>query len=301
MSIFAHMLVPLDGSHLAEAVLPTTFGLAARLDARVTLLHVLERGAPHTVHGEPHLTDAAAAERYLSQLAARYAESWPKVDYHVHANKENNVAVSIVDHAKELGADLIVLTPHGGGNIRRWLVGSIPQLVLQRGDTPVLFVPTTGTGASPFQLLSLLVPLDGSAASEAVLPIAREIAASFDASIHLVQVVPTLSTVKGDKAATAVFAPSATASALDLEESFAREYIAKLAATWPEARQPSVEVIRGEPTHSLLDLIERTRPDLVLMSTHGHAGLSGLWSASVAPRIASRSLRPLLMLRVRDS
>ena len=60
-----HLLVPLDGSPLAEAVLPAVGALATRFRARVTLLHVLETAAPETIHGQPHLTDPARAQAYL--------------------------------------------------------------------------------------------------------------------------------------------------------------------------------------------------------------------------------------------
>ncbi|MEZ4620068.1 MAG: universal stress protein [Caldilineaceae bacterium] len=61
-----HILVPLDGSRLAEAALPVAMGLAAQLRTRVTLLHIIEQNAPASVHGEPHLTTAAAAHTYLT-------------------------------------------------------------------------------------------------------------------------------------------------------------------------------------------------------------------------------------------
>ncbi|HVB64331.1 MAG TPA: universal stress protein, partial [Nitrolancea sp.] len=55
MEPFKRVLVPLDGSRLAEAVLPVAFAIAARCGATVTLLHVLEHNAPETVHGQQHL------------------------------------------------------------------------------------------------------------------------------------------------------------------------------------------------------------------------------------------------------
>src|SRR3972149_3250339 len=59
--MFRHMLVPLDGSRLAEAVLPVTAAFARALGAKVTLLHVVEPAAPTTVHGDVHLTQAEEA------------------------------------------------------------------------------------------------------------------------------------------------------------------------------------------------------------------------------------------------
>jgi nucleotide-binding universal stress UspA family protein len=64
-----HVLAPLDGSNLAEAVLPIARGLATSLGATITLLHVIEHDAPETIHGEPHLMTAADAEAYLGRVA----------------------------------------------------------------------------------------------------------------------------------------------------------------------------------------------------------------------------------------
>ena len=66
------ILVPLDGSRLAEWVLPPAVSLARHLGAQLTLLHVMERGAPSSVHGERHLTQIEEADRYLADVAARH-------------------------------------------------------------------------------------------------------------------------------------------------------------------------------------------------------------------------------------
>src|SRR5262249_39237985 len=63
------ILVALEGSRLAEAVLPAACSLARTLGARLLLVHVLEREAPATVHGEPHHADADEAAAYLGRLA----------------------------------------------------------------------------------------------------------------------------------------------------------------------------------------------------------------------------------------
>jgi len=151
-----HLLVPLDGSPLAEAALPAAETLARALGADVTLLHVMERGAPATVHGHAHLTDAAAAQAYLDALAPRFAGIGAgRVDTHVHPNPENDVALSIGEHAAELGADLVVLSAHGEGGIGGWLTGTIAQQTIRRATPPVLLIrpnPVGSASASPESL-----------------------------------------------------------------------------------------------------------------------------------------------------
>lgn len=298
MPAFRHLLVPLDGSHLAEVVLPTALGFAAGIGARVTLLHVLERAAPETVHGESHLRHAQNAAHYLRDVAQRNTTCGAPLDLHVHENQENDVARSIVEHARELGADLIALTPHGRGGVRRWLIGSIAQQVLQRGETPVLVVPSTAPApASGFEINSLLVPLDGEAATEAVLPLAADIARTWHASIRLLQVVPTLTTLTGDRAAAALLAPIATSSALQIEQGAAEDYLQTLAGSWPADVPLVIEVLRGDASQVIVDAIRRNQPDLIVLSTHGRVGLAGLWAASVAPKIITHVTRPVLMVR----
>src|SRR6185437_12460793 len=93
---------------------------AERLGARVTLLHVLERNAPATIHGERHLTDVAAAEAYLRGVASRFADLGIPVEIHAHPSPEGDVAASIGAHAAEVTdtATLIVLCTHGQGGPR---------------------------------------------------------------------------------------------------------------------------------------------------------------------------------------
>src|SRR3990172_1203422 len=100
-----HLLVPMDGSRLAEAVLPAVSELARRCGARVTLLHVLEWAAPATIHGQSHLTGAQAAMEYLTRLRESLVEQGLCVEVHIHSNPERDVAASIVEHAAELGVD----------------------------------------------------------------------------------------------------------------------------------------------------------------------------------------------------
>ena len=69
--MFKHLLVPLDGSQLAEAALPAAAYLAQKLDATVTLVHIIEHDAPAEVHGERHLTNADEANAYLTEVARR--------------------------------------------------------------------------------------------------------------------------------------------------------------------------------------------------------------------------------------
>lgn len=297
---FSKILVPLDGSRLAEAVLPVVTSMARAFKASLSLLHVLEQGAPETVHGERHLTDARSAEEYLAQVAAGCDCEGLSVALHVHPNPERDVVASILGHAGEFGADLIVLATHGWGGMRDLLVGSVAQQVLKRGTVPVLLVkpsPEHPTVA-PYPVRRLLVPLDGTRAhDDAVLPVVEDVARAFGAEARLMLVVPTLETVSADQAPIARLTPQATAAALDLEQQDAAAYLGQLARQLRgKGVSASAEVRRGDPVGTVLDVASEDA-DLVIMSTHARAGLEALWSASVGSKLLQRLRPPLLLVR----
>ncbi len=297
----ARLLVPLDGSRLAECVLPPAISLCRHLRARLTLLHVMERAAPPTVHGDRHLTALAEAEAYLREITSRWA-SGLQVDRHVHPNEEGDVAKSITDHAADLGADLIVLSTHGGGGARRVLFGSVAQQVLRRGTRPVLLVRHPDAGAKitagPWNVGRVLVPLDGSPPSEEALPIAVSVTGAYGAEIHLIRIVPTLTTIPGERASAALLVPTAAAVSLEIEEAEARKELEAIASRIRDAGIRARAVVgRGEPAHGVLEGALRIQADLVVMATHGRTGLDAVLSGSVASRIAAKFPRPLLLVR----
>ncbi|HSB68537.1 MAG TPA: universal stress protein [Candidatus Methylomirabilis sp.] len=294
-----HILVPLDGSKLAESVLPTAAAMADGFGAQVTLLHIIEERAPETVHGQPHLTDADEAQAYLEEVAGRPVFRDRTVELHVHRSKEGDVADSLMAHARELGADLVVLSTHGQGGLRRSLFGSIALRGLQRGTTPILLVnPTAEGGAPAFVPRKILVPLDGTAAHEPALPIASRLAQAWHAALHLILVVPTAQTLTGPEAATRVFMPMAKRALLDLAESGGDEYLRQLAGRLIQEGVPTTsQVSRGEPAASVIEATDKVGADLVVMATHAKGAMDGFWSGSLTPKLMQRLGRPLLLVR----
>lgn len=113
--IFRHLLVALDGSRLAESALTTAVWLARKMDAQVTLLHIIEKNAPSEVHSDRHLVTPQEATAYLEELARLPALSGLRVKTHVHAAEVGDVARSIAEHSAELAPDLVVVCTHGKG------------------------------------------------------------------------------------------------------------------------------------------------------------------------------------------
>ena len=294
---FRHLLVPLDGSRLAEEILLPAAELARRHGARLTLLHVLEHNPPETIHGEPHLDEAGEAAAYLAKQAERLAPTGVEIDCHVHENPQRDVAASLVVHAVELGCDLIVLTTHGRGGLRDVLVGNIAQQVVARGDVPVLLA-RPDCAAAGLEISRVFVPLDGTPDAEQCLPQAEAIARASGARLVLLRVVPTARDLTGDQAAVAALLPSATRATLEIEEAETVEYLRakrqELAASGVEVE---IRMRRGDPAAVVPEEVERVGANLVAMATHGRAGLGALWSGSLGYRVIERLCAPVLIVR----
>jgi len=294
-----HILVPLDGSTLAESVLPAAAALAKAFGAGIRLLHVVEEHPPDRIHGEPHLTDGDQAQAYLDEVARRHVFQGLAVEVHVHPTKQGDVAESVVDHAQEFGADLVVLSTHGKSGLRGFLFGRIALRALQRGTTPVLLMnPTTSVAAPPFTCRTVLVPLDGTPAHEPALPVASTLGRAWKATLHLEIVVPTAKTLSGHEAAAGVLMPSTTRAILDLAERGAEEYVERLAQTLKaDGISASTHVSRGEPAASLVEAAEKVGADLVVMASHAKGALDAFWSGSLTPKVVEKLRRPILLVR----
>jgi nucleotide-binding universal stress UspA family protein len=300
--VFRHLLVPLDGSSLAEAVLPVTAWLAHGPNAKVTLLHIMERDAPATIHGERHLTAVGDAERYLAEVEARLGRPAAGVARHVHTAPEGDVARAIVQHGEELRVNLIVLCTHGRGGLRDLVVGSIAQRVLQQGAVPVFLIHPAGGPPPAFTCRTILVPLDGTAAHEPALDAAVELARGRGVHLHLVIVVPTPATLSGDTAPAGVLMPLATSALLDLATEGAREYARRLVERLrADGIEATARVSRGEPAAGLLEAAEQTAADAVTMATHGRSGLEAFWERSVSAKVLTRIARPVLLVRATEA
>jgi len=300
MEPFRRVLIPLDGSRLAEVVLPAAIAIAQRCGAMITLLHVLEHNAPETVHGQQHLSDTRAAEAYLKDVARRYSLDGVRTEQHVHKNPEHDVARSIAAHAAELQVDLIALATHGSGGLRGFLFGSIAQQALRRTTTPVLLVRPDVRDGQRANYRKILVPLDGTPEASAALPVAEMLAIAGNAFLHITRVVPTVGTMPSTSgsSAAATFSPSAAAALLDIEGQEAADDLAARRAELPDSLAVTLEVRRGEAADELLAAVEQADADLVVMSTHGRAGVEGLWTGSVAAKLIGRLTRPVILVPI---
>jgi len=134
--MFKKILVPLDGSKLAEGILPRVEWLAKIHDGEVTLLRV---ALAHVFPGaDPvqHQVDVVReAEEYLAKIEANLKSVGVRVNSVVRYGQD---AQEIVDHAKDRGFDLIAMSTHGRTGVTQWVLGSVANKVIHAATVPIL-------------------------------------------------------------------------------------------------------------------------------------------------------------------
>lgn len=299
--MFKKLLVPLDGSPMAEAALAPAAYIAQRLDAQVALIHIIERDSPNEVHGEKHLNDPAEAQAYLEAVAKSRFDPSVTVECHVHTNFVRDVPQSIADHADEFAPDLIIMCTHGRSGLGVRLFGSIAQQVVSLGKTPVLFVqPGSQPPREDFECKLVLVPLDGDPAHEQGMQVAGRFAKACGAALRLMTVVRTLGTLTGEDAATGKLLPGATSAMLDMSLEAAEEYLDRMLATLTDQGVAASKAVRrGDPSGAIVKEAHEQDVDLIVLGTHGRSGMEAFWAGSVAAAVAGRSSLPLLLVPIR--
>ncbi len=143
--MYKTILVPLDLSKRAEAILPHVEELALSGRAIVILLHVVDTGVRDysSYAYQPHPDDVvvhqrtSAAEAYLGGVRARFSQKGIPVQTRIAYGP---VVDGVMQAARETGADLIAMTSHGRGGLARVVYGSVAEGVLRRADRPLLLV-----------------------------------------------------------------------------------------------------------------------------------------------------------------
>jgi nucleotide-binding universal stress UspA family protein len=145
--MYKRILVPLDGSELAKKALDHIEPLAKIFDAEIILFQVVPfmpiYGSPELV--TPLIVDEKqkeSAEKYLTRLSEELKMRGFRVTTMVRMGHQ--VAVEIIDFAKESGVDLIAMCTHGRSGITRWVLGSVAHKVLIRAETPILLIRSKG-------------------------------------------------------------------------------------------------------------------------------------------------------------
>jgi nucleotide-binding universal stress UspA family protein len=277
--MFDPILVPLDGSQLAECVLPHAVAIARPFDAEITLLRILEK---NQVGVSAQFFDLlnwqinkTKASLYLKAIQTRLQTSGLQAETMV---LEGLVAEGITEYAQNQGMKLIVLSSHGRHGLTQWGISSITQKIILSAQTSLLIVrayrqyaQTSEASENPLYR-RILVPLDGSQRAENVLPIITQLSHFHKSQIHLVQVVQTPEMARQMPPAredidlsTQVVARNREEAGHYLEQLKSRSYLERLTVQTHLITSDNAAV-------ALHQLGEQEQIDMVILSAHGYSG-----------------------------
>jgi nucleotide-binding universal stress UspA family protein len=195
----------------------------------------------------------------------------------------------VLETAREAGASVIVLSTHGRSGFGRWLYGSTAGHLLHASHVPLFVIGKEVPAATTFAPKKLMVPLDGSSLGESALPAADQLARAFGAQLTLVRVAP-FSVEAFPMTVPALYWPN-------LDEELVASATAYLERIRGSVSQPvEVKVLQGARADGLLEVADRGGIDLVVMTTHGRAGVQRALLGSTADRML-QGRAPVLLLR----
>jgi nucleotide-binding universal stress UspA family protein len=296
------VLVPLDGSELAERALPFAFELARATRGRLLLVRAVLAYSSETEEGTTKVPVYPRAEAELAAVASRLRAAGVRAEAHVALGIA--AADSILAAAAEQRADLVVMSTHGRGGLGRFLYGSVADEVLRGSDVPVLLVSAGCDGAWPTDgKLRVLVPLDGSELARRAFEPLQSLAGALPLELVLVRAVPMPApplAVLGDEANFALAYPLNPEADLAAARRGLEDQAARLAGVLDVA---DVRVEQGRPSATIAALAREEGAHLIAMSTHGRGGLTRLVMGSVATGTLQHATVPLLLVPagVRDA
>ena len=271
------VLVPLDGSQLAECVLPHVAAIARSFDSEIVLLRVLEKSQASVsaqlfdlLNWQINKTKAAL---YLEKIKAWFQESGFRVQTVV---LEGLVAEEITEYAQSQGMKLIILSSHGRSGLTQWGISSSTQKIILSTQTSLLIVrahqPHSGELSEIPLYQRILVPLDGSQRAEHVLPIITQLANFHKSQIHLVQVVQIPEMARQMPPAREDIDLSSGVVARNQEE--AGRYLEQVKSrSYLEGISVQTHLITSDNAAAVLhQVVGQEQIDMVVMSAHGYSG-----------------------------
>lgn len=267
------VLVPLDGSPHAESALSIAETLCRAFAARLTLVSV------DGTKGKPGVPKTESpVEIYLKQLAWQLQQAGLKVDCAVERGRPDEVINTI---ARDMGADLIVMTTHGISGLEQLFISHVAERVIRNARSPVLLIrPTEAWHSRRTRFKRLLVGLDGSLVSESALRYARKFAETFGSEVLLLGV------------------PEA-----DFEEKELRKYLESMALALQSRNVQARAIITGSgAARTIVSVSELEDADLVILTKNGRGGsVRDVMLGSVANRVIQTTQRPVLLVDTRET
>jgi len=294
VSIYRRVVVPLDGSKLAENALPHVKALIGGRESVVHLVSVISPVREFVISSFNHHEDRSAST-YLQEVAGQLRPLASEVQVAVRHGRQ---ADEILAFAKSVQADLIVMSSHGRSGIGQWIFGSVADRVLRAATCPVFLVRSEQSVERP-SYRRIVVPLDGSEQAEQVIPFVGALVTADDTMVYLVSV---LTAGVGDRTVALLtsYPPglSLATTALHHARIQLNTYLRSVAA--PLRRKGAVVHIvikEGSPAEEVLDYAEEVNADLIGMTSHGFSNLKRWAYGNVAGRILQGAQSPVLLVR----
>jgi nucleotide-binding universal stress UspA family protein len=297
--MFTKILIPLDGSELAENALEPAISIAERSGGEILLLsaavHDLALARSRPGLGMEIVDDLTTQSRerletYLSSVQKAHKDRPVAIERKV---EEGDAAGVIVDTAAASEVDLIVMSTHGRSGISRWLMGSVTERVLRNAPCPVLAVHDEAF----FE--RILITLDGSELSESALEPGLAVARLLGGRVTLLSADPPEEIDPG----LVSYLETAEAGLGEMvrEEYYHRtdSYLRRLAGRCRESLGRKVDIAprTGAAAATILDYIDEERIGLVVMATHGRTGLSRWVYGSVTEKVLRQANCAMLIVR----
>ena len=296
--MFNHILVPLDGSSLAECVLPHSVAVAQAFGARVTLLRVLE--PPHAANRirpvDPldwHISKAEA-RAYLDGLTTRLQEAGLSAE---NALVEGHAAERIIEFAHGHDVNLTILSSHGRSGLSGWNVSSVVQKIILRAHVPTMIVrayePAT-RDLTGLHYRRLLVPLDCSRRAECVLPPATTLARFHKSELLLANVV---SRPEMPRRAPLTQEEIKLANRItELNQLEAVRYLEQFQSRLSFDARTRL-LVGDDVAATLHDLVDQENIDLVVLSAHGYTGGTKWPYGNLVVNFIAYGTTPLLIVQ----
>jgi len=293
--MYKRMLVPLDGSELSEVVFHYAKELARRLGLETILLHVRnsEECDVSPLHQAYIERKAEIMKQQVDDIRPKTATGQGGKAVQVRGELVAGYpAEEILRYADENNIDLILMATHGRSGVRRWVMGSVAEKVLQVSKVPIWLVRAGISQEKTHHKWpkgTMLVLLDGSKLAEAILPHVKALAKQQCAeSMDVV-----LFGVSEPLVESGYYIPDVPMKTDEL-----KKYLAKEEKQLKDAGlSVRSEVRKGRPAEQIIEYASEKSFNLIVMSTHGRSGLGRWVFGSVASKVLHEASSPILLIR----
>ncbi len=311
--MYRKILVPLDGSKTAEAIIPHVANLAKHNEAVVYFAQVIEPATRSGIINIDREQEVTFKPQKIDQ-AKTYLQGWQEKFVQDGLSAEilllRGVAVdAILNAIDEINIDLLGITSQGRSGLKEVIYGSVSAALLNRASCPLL-IARSDTKTRLNTNNRILVPIDGSQESEQILPHVQHIARLYEARIILVRVIRSgnhrAAFVNLNKEIQEEIVPEHLLSQLGKHQELDRIKTAKnYLLNWRNKFQEhdydvEVNLLYGRPIDSIIAVAEKSQPDLIAMTSSAKAGFEQLVYGSVASGLLSRLARPMLVVHTSE-